>query len=224
MIPVKNTPLFYFNPMHKPCVILTGKNAGVWYIQTLNALVNTYPSFEYETIQVNFEPINALLPYKMKDAAKLLEPSFKEMERRQKPYILANITLHEAVMYFSFPTKYFISIDAILKKEVLGIEGALSILGTKYTMNHHYIAGLLPHVEIVSLPENIQEKIDVLRQVYFKTSHKKMSKEVFHLLNQHESTRYIIACTELAMALTDAKIALKTIHLPELQCRYLCKQ
>lgn len=221
MIPARSTPLFYSNPMHKPSVILTGKNAGDWYVQTLNAIVNVHPTFEYDTIQVHFESINALLPVKMEAAAKLLEPYFREMEYRQKPYILANITLHEAVKYISFSPKYFISIDKILKNEVINIQGKFAILGTKYTMNHNYISSLLTKKEIVSLPERIQDNIDKLRQVYFNSSNIKMANEVIIELSQLKINHYILACTELTLALDDSVLELKTINLPELQCRYL---
>jgi aspartate/glutamate racemase len=210
--------------MHKPSVILTGKNAGDWYIQTLNRLINDHPTFEYDTIQVNFEPINALLPFHMEAAAQMLQPYFTEMETRQKPYILANITLHEAVKYFSFAPKYFISIENILRDALKSIQGKVVILGTKYTMNHTYISSLFPKVEIVSLPEKIQDKIEKLRQVYFESSDRKMTNEVIGELNQLEPGHYIIACTELALALDDYSLELKTIHLPELQCKYLIQK
>ncbi|MGZ0016810.1 hypothetical protein [Yeosuana sp. AK3] len=207
--------------MYKPSVILTGKKAGDWYVQTLNGIVNVHPTFEYDAIQVHFEPINAVLPDKMEAAAKLLEPYFREMEYRQKPYILANITLHEAVKYFSFSPRYFISIEKILKKEAKRIQGKFAILGTKYTMRHTYISSLLPKKEIVSLPEKIQDNIDKLRQVYFNSSNIKMANEVIIELSQLEIDDYILACTELTLALDDSVLELKTINLPELQCRYL---
>lgn len=221
MIPARNMLLFYSNPMHKPSVILTGKKAGDWYVQTLNGLVNTHPTFEYDAIQVHFEPINALLPDKMEAAAKLLEPYFREMEYRQKPYILANITLHEAVKYFSFSPRCFISIEKILKNEVKNIHGKQAILGTKYTMNHNYISSLLPKIEIVSLPEKIQDNIDRLQQVYFNSSNTKMTNEFIIELSQLKIDHYILACTELTLALDDSVLELKTINLPELQCWYL---
>lgn len=214
-------PSFYLVPMHKPTVILTGKNAGDWYIQTLNGLINLHPTFQYDTFQVNFESINALLPYQMEAAAQLLQPYFMEMETHKKPYILANITLHEAVKYFSFSTKYFISIENNLKIETKNSKEKLAILGTKYTMNHNYISSLLPNVEIISLPEKIQDNIDKLRQVYFNSSNIKMANEVIIELSQLEIDHYILACTELTLALDDSVLELKTINLPELQCRYL---
>lgn len=209
--------------MHKPGLIITGKNAGNWYIQTLDGHKNTCRSFDYEILEVDFEPINALLPNKMKAAAALLEPYFAEMENRKQPYILGNITLHEAVKFFSFSPKYFISIEEILQNETNSLRGNVSILGTKYTMNHTYILSLLTNAPVVTLPEKIQNKVDMLRTEYYNCFNKIMAQEVFNALVHLNIDQYLIACTEIAVALEDSNSVLNTIHLPKLQCKYLMK-
>lgn len=211
----------YSNLVLKPGVLLTGRNAGEWYVRTLNGIVDSQPKFGYHAVYVDFDPINACLPHNMEAAAQLLEPYFRAMEKRQRPYILANITLHEAVKHFSFSPYYFISIEAILRNEVQSIRGVVAVLGTEYTMNHKYLPSLLPLVEIVTLPEMIQNKVDRLRQLYFKTSNVIMADEVIIELNQLDIDLYILACTELALAFDDSEIELKTINLPRLQCQCL---
>lgn len=205
--------------MHNPGVLLTGKKAGNWYIQTLDALKKNKPHFDYNILQVDFYPINALLPYKMEEAAKLLEPYFAILESRHHPYILANITLHEAVQYFSFTPKYFISIETILKHESIKSFLKTAILGTKFTMNHSYIPSLLPDTKLVPLAEDIQEDIETLRKVYYHSTNKKLAIQIFSQLNDLEIDCYIIACTELALALDDSEMNLTTINLPALQCQ-----
>lgn len=207
--------------MHKPGILLTGKMSGDWYIQTLEGIKTQQPSFDYEVLQVDFEPINALLSSKMEAAALLLEPYFAEMENRKQPYILANITLHEAVQYFSFKPKHFISIEDILQNEIKSVVGTVAILGTIYTMNHSYFSSLLPNTSIINLPKKIQDEVDDLRKEYYLASNKILAESVFNALNQFNIDQYIIACTELAVALEDSKTALNTIHVPDLQCNYL---
>lgn len=206
--------------MYKPTVILTGKNAGLWYIKTLNNLKKNNDGFEFDTLQVDFEPINDLLPHKMQEAARLLEPYFAELEQRKQPYILANITLHEAVQYFSFAPNFFISIQEILKKESRKDLGKVAILGTKFTMNHNYISSLLPNVALVSLPEKQQEQVENLRKVYYHTTDKALAKQVFGQLKELEIDCFVIACTELTVALGDSEYKLQTINLAMLQCDF----
>lgn len=207
--------------MHKPGILLTGKKAGDWYIQTLEGIKTERPSFDYEALQVDFEPINALLPRNMEAAARRLEPYFAEMENRRQPYILANITLHEAVQYFSLSPKYFISIEEILQKETKSIEGTVAILGTRYTMNHTYFSSLLPNTTIITLAEHLQDAVDALRSSYYHVSNKVMAAAVFDSLKQLKIDHYILACTELAVALEDSKLDLNAVHIPKMQCDYL---
>ena len=207
--------------MHKPGILLTGKISGDWYIQTLEGIKTRQPSFDYEVLQVDFEPINALLPSKMEAAVLLLEPYFAEMENRKQPYILANITLHEAVHFFSFVPEYFISIEDILQNEIKSMIGTVAILGTIYTMNHSYFSSLLPNTSIINLPEKIQDEVDDLRKEYYLASNKILAESMFNALNHLNIDQYIIACTELAVALQDSKAALNTLHIPNLQCNYL---
>lgn len=207
--------------MRNPGVLLTGKKAGNWYIQTLDALKKYKPHFEFNILQVDFDPINALLPYKMEEAAKLLEPYFAVLESHQQPYILANITLHEAVQYFSFTPKYFISIETILKHESPKSFLKAAIIGTKFTMNHSYIPSLLPDTKPVPLSEDIQEGIETLRKAYYHSTNKKLAKQIFGNLNDLDIDCFIIACTELTVALEDSEMNLTTINLPALQCQLL---
>lgn len=209
--------------MDKRCVLLTGKIAGDWYLKTLNGLLkeNNVEVSAYDAIQIDFQPINAILPNRMKDAARLLEPYFVELEKREEPYILANITLHEAVEHFSFSPEYFISIEDILRRETENIKSKLAILGTKHTMEHSFVSSMLPYKSIVSLPETIQDRVDDLRRHYYTNNNPIFANDVFRELGQLHVDYYIIACTELAVALSDVNPDIQVINIPELQCQYL---
>jgi len=207
--------------MPKPAILLTGQAAGTWYTDTLQHL---YPTREFHIVQVDFDPINSLLPDKLKEAAPLLEPYFKALENIQQPYILANITLHEAVQYFSFTPKYFISIVDILDKELSKRSDKVIILGTKYTMNHSFIPSLIPEQLVDQLPADLEDEVDELRNVYNHEGDKERSKILFQKLEQDfPDYNFMIACTELAMVLRDANPSprIKITHLPLLQCEFL---
>ena len=90
-------------------------------------------------------------------------------------------------------------------------------------MNHYFIPSLLPKEELISLPKNLQEQIENLRKMYFKSTDEALAKEVFSQLKDLNIDTYIIACTELAVAYTETKLELPAINLAELQCWYMMK-
>jgi len=211
----------FSGPMSRPAVLLTGREAGDWYRDTLAQLD---PAGTFHMLQVDFEPINALLPNKLQEAAKLLEPYFEKLEQQKRPYILANITLHEAVQYFSFTPKYFISIQDILQQVLPQHSEKVIILGTKYTMNHSFIPSLIPNQIVKQLPSDIENEVEELRKLYNYNRDPKRSKQLFQDLQDFPQHHFMIACTELAMVLEDADppTSFRFIHLPLLQCQSIC--
>lgn len=208
--------------MHKPGIILAGENAGKWYIDTINRLVeHISPSFEHHALQIDFGPINALLPYKMVEAAHLLEPHFLKLEQNRQPYILANITLHEAVHYFSFSPDYFISLDRILGTKERPLTGKAVVLGTKYTMNDSFIRSLFHELEFITLSEELQDQVDSLRKIYIYSEDCKQANEIFEELIRLEVNHILIACTELSVAWNGIDKDKRWIDIPRLQCERL---
>lgn len=216
--------------MNLPGIIYTGTESAKWYHHTLHKLyrnhVGEHATFPFIGLQTNFEPINALLPHKTQDAAKLLEPYVLKMEQMtDAPYILANITLHECLEYFNTNPKNFISIADILKNEIQSFRGTIGILGTKYTMTNQFLPSLLPNVEFYSLPNSMIHQIDDLRKIFYQKKDVKIANSVFNELKKHPVDIWLIACTELSVAfdvVTDKSIP--TINLPELQIQYLIKE
>jgi len=211
--------------MNRPTIILTGKAAGGWYIDMLNSSLPGSEKDEkaYNIIQTDFGPINTLLPHKMAQAAKLLEPYFVKSEAEKTPYILANITLHEAVSYFTIEPKYFISIKSIINTETDNRLLIVGLLGTSYTMTCNYWKKNFPNLQFITLPDNLLQAIDELRKCYYNNTDKALALKVFMQLQSIEVDYWILACTELAIACDDANIELPMIHLPKLQCDYLIK-
>lgn len=202
--------------MNKPSILLTGKNAGLWYRETINHL-----HIDCDFIQIDFEPINALLPYQIKEASVLLEPYFLELEKRKQPYVLANMTLHEAIQHFNFAPRYFKSIGEILNAELGDNSQKGVILGTAFTMQHTFFPSLLSGIDLVQLPGGLFDAVEQLRKDYNTGINQRLSKRVFEKLKEVKADKFIIACTELAMAADDVETTLDLIHLPELQCKIL---
>lgn len=88
--------------MKELIIIGTGKNTAHWYLKKCQELYQeqheNLEDFPVNLIYIPFEPINAILPDQMEKAGQILLPHLKEMdERRAAQFILANITLHEAI-------------------------------------------------------------------------------------------------------------------------------
>ncbi len=211
--------------MNRPSILLTGKAAGEWYIATLNKNMpgNRVDEKAYHAIQTEFAPINALLPGNMAQAAKLLEPYFVKIEAKKMPYILANITLHEAVCHFTIEPKHFISIGSIINAETDKRSLKVGLLGTSYTMTNNYWQKTFPYLRFETPPGELLQAIDDLRKCYYSDTDKALALKVFNQLQNIEVDFWILACTELAIAYDDVDIELPMIHLPKLQCEYFIK-
>lgn len=214
--------------MNLPGILLTGASAGSWYVNTLHRLhgeaMQQENPFEHWALQTDFAPINELLPYQMNSAAVLLEPYVRKMETTtSQPYILANITLHEAIRDFQDPPRQLLHIERILQEQCAGLTGRVGVLGTSFTMQHSYIPSIIPHLQTEPLPSLAIAEIDALRRFYYTKPAPELAKAVFSKIQTIQADYWIIACTELAMAYEDAAIPLPLIHLPELQCRYLLR-
>lgn len=211
-------------------IIYTGISSANWYYNTLHTLHQNREggdsTFPFIGLQTNFEPINELLPHRMKDAAKLLEPYFLKMEQiTNDSYILANITLHECLEYFSTKPKKFISIATILQNEIDSFQGRIGILGTNYTMTNSYIPSLLPKVEFYKLPTEMTQQIDDLRKIFLTKNDVITANKVFNELKKYPMDTWLIACTELSVAFDSvADQSLTIINLPKLQIEYLIRK
>lgn len=209
-------------------ILLTGTQSAQWYIKQMQeeyAQMHGNDHFlSYVAVQCDFPPINSILPNQLKAAAKLICPYFTDSALYNcKHYILANITLHEAVSKFVTPLpKSFISIENIIAEQKLSIQLPYFILGTTYSMNSDYLKNIFQEngAAIQTLESTLIQAVDQLRIVYYQKPNPKMATEVFSQLARIEGI-FIIACTELAMAYEDSEVKPPVFHLPKLQLRSL---
>ena len=209
-------------------IIGTGKNAAKWYLEKCREIYqlqhgsNVEPPVKLKSVP--FEPINAILPDQMKEAGRLLVPYLREMDDFDvSRFILANITLHEAVELQNVSLKTpFISLRTVIANHWDSDIKKVMIVGSYYTMQGNYLPSLFVDFDLdfIAPSEKDFTAIDQLRKKYYKSSKPKDSRTVFDQLkmNYPEVDSFIIACTEHALALADYQKPIRSFNLPELQC------
>lgn len=219
-----------------PGIIATGSSSAMWYYNTILNTARQTTSDDYvfplKILQTPFHELNAILPHQMDKAAKMLQHYLNEMKLMHTgSFILANITLHEA--YDKLPANAtsdlsFIHIRDILQKQ-LQKNIQVAVLGSAHTMQHHYIKNIITDGDskVISLSKTHIKNIDELRKSYYLNKPDvTLSKEIFNqLLHAYPNVDvFLLACTELAIALEHFENKNKFLNLPELQCTYLVNQ
>lgn len=211
-------------------IIGTGVHAATWYFQKCQELYQLRYGKNavcpVKLMNIPFEPINRILPDQMEEAGRLLVPHLHEMDDfNVSRFILANITLHEAIDLqkdnFELKTP-FITVRTVITNHWNHRIKKAMILGTYYTMQNTYLPILFDDFDVEFIHPNDSDfkAIDRLRTTYYSTPNPVASKKVFdHLKNNYpEVDCFIIACTEHALALADYNDSLESFNLPELQC------
>lgn len=208
-------------------IVTTGKLAGEWYVKQaqIEAKRLNHP-VRIEQLQVDFDRINAILPNEIAQASIYLADDLKRLGVEDlNQFILANITLHEAMDLIGDRPSNFIHIKDILKNEIPA-GSKVMVLGTLYTMQSGYVSSLLKNEVTCVRPVATDEiAVDDLRKLYYKETDKALAHFIWEkLLSSYPEVDYfIIACTELALALDGFKHKERFLNLPQLQCAYLLK-
>ena len=176
-------------------------------------------------LNVDFEPINQLLPYQQKASAKLLLPYLQDINQQDVCcIIMPNNTLHQSLDIIlekhSFE-KPILHIGHLLHAEIKKLKRAqVMILGTAYTMQSGYLQSFLPEISNNILPNNsLLSKVEDLRKLYFHSSDTELSLQIWEDLNHQypEVDYFIVACTELSIAFNS--INEKKLDTLDLLCR-----
>lgn len=210
-------------------IIGTGANAAMWYYHALQQMAQRAMGenavFPIKLLGIPFEPINNLLPQNMMEAGNLMQPYLKEMEKMgAAQYILANITLHEALDKQKIKPKKMIHIRDVFNQYWERSDKNVMIIGSGYTMSAGYIPSLLPKVtRVIRASEEDEKSIDMLRRRFY---HEQTATDPEDTLLQlpakyPEVDTFIISCTEHALALKRYNIEDKFFNLPLLQCQSL---
>lgn len=211
-------------------IIGTGTNVATWYFKKCQEIHQRQHGDSavcpVKLMNIPFEPINAILPDQMEAAGQLLLPHLHEMDDfGVARFILANITLHEAIdlqkQNIELKTP-FISLTTVIANHWDSNTKKAMILGTSYTMQSDYIPNLFDEFDVDFIQPNKNDftAIDHLRTTYYKAPNPESVNKVFDQLknNYPEVDCFIIACTEHALALDDYQDYFNSFNLPELQC------
>lgn len=211
-------------------IIGTGRNAATWYFNKCQEIYELSHKKSDDSpvkmMNIPFEPINRILPDQMEEAGCLMLPHFRKMDGSNvSRFILANITLHEAidVQKQSIKTNTpFISLRTVIANHWDQKISKAMILGTYYTMQSKYLPSLFDDFDIQFIKPNQTDfnSIDQLRTTYFESPNPEKAKKLFDTLkyNYPEVDCFIVACTEHALALDDYEDSLSCFNLPVLQC------
>jgi aspartate racemase len=214
-------------------IIGTGKNAATWYLKKCQELYQkeygNVAKCPVKLMRIPFEPINAILPDQMEEAGRLMLPHLHKMDELDvSQFILANITLHEAIDLQRQNIKLntpFISLRNVIANHWDSNIKKAMIVGSYYTMQSEYLPSLFDdfHIQFIKPNKTDSNAIDRLRTTYFESPEPKAAKILFETLkrNYPEVDCFIISCTEHALALDDYQSSFNSFNLSELQCKEL---
>jgi aspartate/glutamate racemase len=216
-----------------PGILATGSRSAMWYYNQLQRLAQEARGadavFPVKILQMPFEEINRLLPFHMKEAATLLIPYLQEMHRMgARPFILANITLHEALDLDECPgegLEEIIHVRGLLAAHFRGLRQKVALLGTAYTMRAPYMTDMIRRCgqDLIELSPEHRELVDRLRLTYYAADQPESACEVFHTLSKAypHIQCFVLACTELSLALERYPAKERFVDVPSLQCAAL---
>jgi aspartate/glutamate racemase len=195
-------------------VIGCGWRAAMWYYGTLQSLNDQLLPAQHVAISIHgtaFPAIDALLPDDLESAGRLLKPYIECAERSDsRNYILANITLHEAVDRLGDEigtTGKFLHLREVIAARWQTSGTSSMIVGSAHTMRSGYLRSLFHGSGVRNWVEADcadLEHIDRTRkQVYSgELAPAEASEEIASIFARYpEVDRFIIACTEHSLAL-----------------------
>lgn len=190
-----------------------GSRSTLFYIRELNRLYHEkkagYSTCPFKLWNVNFDPINKLLPQSSKKLEVLIINCIVELQQMKiDALLIPNITLHETVDALDLKINIIhpvVLVIAELKKQ--GIEKVV-LFGSLHSMETDYIKGNFKKEGIEVLLPSKEDRIlidTVRKNIYAET-------ETLELLKQYNNTvvKYtefypvVLACTELSIAWNDA--------------------
>ena len=213
-----------------------GYRATSYFYEKINALYeqktgngNSCPIL---LVSLNFNEINALLPYEMEKVAELITPNLKYLDQQDiSCAVLVNNTMHKAldiVLDKNKITKSYCHVGNLINQKLNEVEDGSNvlILGTAFTMQDEYLQSFVPKKhKLIAPSEEIIEQVDALRKVYFESVNEAKTKECYQLLTEtySENVIFIVACTELSMAFSTIKNKTNWLDTIDLQCEAALK-
>jgi aspartate racemase len=195
-------------------VLGLGAYSTAFYVRRLHELYHArnkqYSTCPFLMHQVDFHPINSLLPKPSAELTELLRGLVLDLKAYgELPWIIPNITLHEHLLDLCLEEgvrvidPFNISLSYLNKGAVKTVE----ILGTTYTMNNPWILQKFAESKwkVIAPEHEVQLWVDDLRKKVYSGEQsavdiKQFQEYVAARLNPKEGHVLILACTELSVA------------------------
>lgn len=214
-------------------VIGCGWRAAMWYYGTLQNLNDQLPPAQHVAISIHgtsFPAIDALLPNDLESAGRLLKPYIERAVRSDsRNYVLANITLHEAVDRLGDDigtTGKFVHLREVITARWQTGEASCMIVGSAHTMRSGYLRSLFQGSGVhrwVEADCADLERIDRIRKQVCsgELTPADASGEIASFFARYPAVdRFVIACTEHSLALGRSSDQ-RVFDLGLEQCRHL---
>ena len=214
-------------------IVGCGWRSAMWYYGTLQTLNDRLPSAQHVAVSIHgtaFPAIDDLLPDDLESAGRLLKPYIERTERSaSRKYLLANITLHEAVDRLSDDigtTEKFVHLREVIAARWKAGGTSSMVVGSAHTMRSGYLRSLFQGTDVrrwVEADSADLERIDHIRkQVYSgELAPADASEEIASVFARYPAVdRFVIACTEHSLALGHSSDQ-RVFDLGFEQCRHL---
>lgn len=190
-------------------ITAASKNSVALYQSYLEEAIVKKPPQNHPKIQsvpIDFELINQYLPYDMLAAAEALKSALKAMPLEAiTSLILPNFTLHEALDLINddeaFKKKLF-HLKAGLPKDFQS-DKKLLLVGSAYTMRHHYISSLIgKEAEVLTCSPQIIQQLEQQRAVFYAKADEALAINTFKTLEAAYPSveQFVLCCTEHVVA------------------------
>jgi len=189
-----------------------GSRSTLFYIRELNRLYHEkkagYSTCTFKLWNVNFDPINKLLPQSSKKLEVLILNCIVELQQMKiDALLIPNITLHETVDALDLKINIIhpvVLVIAELKKQ--GIEKVV-LFGSLHSMETDYIKGNFKKEGIEVLLPSKEDRIlidTVRKNIYAETETPELLKQYNNTVVKYtEFYPVVLACTELSIAWND---------------------
>jgi len=213
-----------------------GYKATVYAYEQLNqlyeALVGKGHTCPVRLLAIDFNEINELLPHGIVKASEMMAPYFEELDQQDViANLLINNTLHEALDLYALKNplqKPIGHVGILLREKLTEIKASkVMIIGSKYTMNAHYLPGFVPEgIQVIKSSEKLQDQVDELRKVFYERKDETLAKDCYQqLVNQNPGVdHFIVACTELSIAFAPYVHNGRIVDTIDLQCEFAIRQ
>jgi aspartate racemase len=185
-----------------------GSQTTAYYLRELNRVFNEkkggYSTCPFVLFNVNFDPINSLLPNVSGALDTIVQSHLSKIENTEiKQLLIPNITLHETIDRLKFKKSILHPVAICISKIKENQWKKVVLFGSLHTMQSNYIRNYFNEndIEILLPSEEDMSFIDhVRKEIYGETQTEELLAKYHLMIEKHSSNHpVILACTELSI-------------------------